>query len=141
MAEERGRIIERRKLENGIELILYDRSRIMSGDRWLVELVCEAHVPVEDNSWNLVAGEEPHMAAEIRKILGERLVFLTDKKRNFVDSEEREKILQAMVQQVYSSILKYLQRPNFPHRLFMKQFRDARQKVMLQKAMQRLADD
>ena len=141
MAEERGRIIERRKLENGIELILYDRSRIMSGDRWLVELVCETYVPVEDNSWNLMAGKEPQLAVEIRKMLGERLVFLTDKKRNFVHSEEREEILQAMVQQVYSSMLKYLQRPNFPHRLFMKQFQDARQKVMLQQAMQRLADD
>jgi hypothetical protein len=141
MAKERGRIIERRKLENGIELILYDRSRIMSGDRWLVVLVCETHVPVEDNSWNLMAGEEPQLAAEIRKMLGEKLSYSSSKKRTFVEGKEKEAALQEMMQQVYDSTLKYLKRHDFPGRLLKKQYRDARQQVMLCEAMQKTTDD
>ena len=137
MAAEQGKIIDRKKLENGMELILYDRSRVITGDRWQVELVCEVHVPVSEELWNLVTKEETRLAAEVREMLGERLVFSTNMKRNFVDSDVQEKILQTMTQQVYSSMLKYLQRPNFPERLFMKRFRDARHKVKLQQTMQR----
>ena len=141
MAEERGIIIERRKLENGIELILYDRSRIMSGDRWLVELVCETHVPVEDNSWNLMAGKEPQLAVEIRKMLGEKLNYSSSKTRTFVEGKEKEAALQEMMQQVYDSTLKYLKRHDFPGRLLKKQYRDARQQVTLCEAMQKTTDD
>lgn len=141
MAEERGIIIERRKLENGIELILYDRSRIMSGDRWLVELVCETHVPVEDNSWNLMAGKEPQLAVEIRKMLGEKLSYSSSKTRTFVEGKEKEAALQEMMQQVYDSTLKYLKRHDFPGRLLKKQYRDARQQVTLCEAMQKTTDD
>jgi hypothetical protein len=141
MAEERGRIIERRKLENGIELILYDRSRIMSGDRWLVELVCEAHVPVADKSWDFMTEEELQLIPEIRKMLGEKLSYSSSKTRTFVDGKEKEAALQEMMQQVYDSTLKYLKRHDFPGRLLKKQYRDARQQVMLREAMQKTTDD
>lgn len=138
---ETGEIIERQQLDNGMELILYDRSRMMAGDRWLVDIRWEASIPVDASYWEIMAHEEPRNHLAIREMLGDKLVFSSSKKRNFVDAEEKETRLQEMVQQVYDSILEYLNRPDFPQRLFKKQYRDVRQKVLLQQAMQRKAGD
>ena len=137
MTGDSGKIIDQQHLENGIELLLYDRSRVTAGDRWLVELKCEAHIPIDESYWEMVTEEEPRLLSDIRKILGDRLVFVATKQRNFVDANERETVLQEMVQQVHSSMLEYLKKPHFPQEFFKKQYRDARQKVLIQQAMER----
>ncbi len=137
MTGDTGKIIDQLHLENGIELLLYDRSRVTAGDRWLVELKCEAHIPIDESYWDMVTDEEGRLLPDIRKILGDRLVFVATKQRNFVDANERETVLQEMVQQVHSSMLEYLKKPHFPQEFFKKQYRDARQKVLIQQAMDR----
>lgn len=135
MTAETEKIIEQQQLENGIELLLYDRSRVTAGDRWLVELKCEAHIPIDERYWDMMVEEELRLLPDIRKVLGDRLVFVTTKQRHFVDATERETILQEMVQQVYNSMLEYLKKPHFPQEFFKKQYRDAKQKVLIQQAM------
>jgi hypothetical protein len=137
MTDDTGKIIDQQYLENGIELLLYDRSRVTAGDRWLVELKCEAHIPIDESYWDMVVEEEPRLLSDIRKILGDRLVFVTTKQRHFVDATECETILQEMVQQIHSSMLEYLKKPQFPQEFFKKQCRDAKQKVLIQQAMER----
>lgn len=133
------KIIEQQKLENGIELLLYDCSRLVAGDRWLVELRCEAHMVIDETYWNLVPNDEPTLP-EIREILGDRLSFITTKQRNFVDEGEREPVLREMVQQVYSSMLEYLKRPHFPQEYFKKQYNDVLQQVLYQREMNNKTD-
>ena len=140
MTAETEKIIEQQQLENGIELLLYDRSRVTAGDRWLVELKCEAHIPIDESYWEMVVEEEPQLLPDIRKILGgDRLVFATTKQRHFVDATECETVLQEMVQQVHSSMLEYMKKLQFPQEFFKKQYRDAKQKVLIQQAMNREA--
>ena len=137
MTGDTGKIIDQQQLENGIELLLYDRSRVTAGDRWQVELKCEVHIQIDKSYWDMVTHEEAHLLPDIRKILGDRLVLVATKQRNFVDANERETVLQEMVQQVHSSMLEYLKKPHFPQEFFKKQYRDARQKVLIQQAMDR----
>jgi hypothetical protein len=137
MTDDTGKIIDQQYLENGIELLLYDRSRVTAGDRWQVELKCEAHIQIDESYWDMVTEEEDRLFPDIRKILGDRVVFVATKQRNFVDANERETVLQEMVQQVHSSMLEYLKKPHFPQEFFKKQYRDARQKVLIQQAMDR----
>jgi len=137
MTGDTGKIIDQQHLENGIELLLYDRSRVTAGDRWQVELKCEAHIQIEESYWDMVTEEEDRLLPGIQKILGDRVVFVATKQRNFVDANERETVLQEMVQQVHSSMLEYLKKPHFPQEFFKKQYRDARQKVLIQQAMDR----
>lgn len=141
MTDDTGKIVEQQRLENGIELILYDRSRLTAGDRWQVQLICEAHIPVDESLWDMMAEEEPRLLPDIRKILGDRLDFVTTKQRNFVDAEECETILQVMVQQVHNSMLDYLKKPHFPQEYFKKQYRETRQKVLIRQAMDRKANN
>ncbi len=141
MTAETDRILAQQQLENGIELLLYDRSRITAGDRWQVQLLCEAHIPIDESYWEMVVEEEPQLLPDIRKILGgDRLVFATTKQRHFVDAEERETVLQEMVQQVYNSMLEYLKKPQFPQEFFKKQYRETLQKVLLQQSIARAID-
>ena len=141
MTGDTGKIIDQQHLENGIELLLYDRSRVTAGDRWLVELKCEAHIPIDESYWDMVVEEEPRLLLDIRKVLGGRLVFVTTKQRHFVDATECEKMLQEMVHQIHSSMLEYLKKPHFPQEFFKKQYRDARQNVLIQQAMDRRTDN
>lgn len=135
MENKTGEIIDRRQLENGMELRLYDCSRIMTEDRWIIEISCNAFIPLDESYWDTVADEDLHYRQAIREMLGEKLVFSSSQKRTFVDAEEKETILREMVQQVYDSILEYLNRPYFPHRLFEKLYKDARRKVLIREAM------
>lgn len=128
-------------MANGMEIVLYDRSRLMAGDRWQVELHCVAFIPIEDSYWKTAAQEDLQILGGIRKKLGDRLEQTFTKKRVFVAEHEREQLLQEMVQQVYSGMMEYLKRPNFPLRLFKKKYHDARQKLLLQQAMDHVADD
>ena len=137
MADDTEKIIEQQQLDNGIELFLFDRSRVTAGDRWQVELKCEALVPIDGSYWNMMAKEDPKLLPDIRKILGSRLEFVTIKQRNFVDAKERETVLQEMVQQVYNSMLEYLKKPHFPQEFFKKKYRETLQKVLIQQAMER----
>ena len=137
MTNETEKVIEQQQLDNGIELFLYDRSLVTAGDRWQVELKCEAHIPIDESYWEMVTHEEAHLLPDIRKILGDRLVFVATKQRNFVDANERETVLQEMVQQVYNSMLKYLKKAHFPREFFKKQYREALQQVLIQQAMER----
>ena len=140
MVNETGKQIEQQQLENGMELLLYDRSRVIAGDRWQVELRCEVHIPVDESYWYMMDQEDPQLLPDIRNILGDRLVFVTTKQRNFVDAEERETVIQEMVQQVYNSMLEYLKKPQFPQEFFKKQYRETLQKVLLQQSIARAND-
>jgi hypothetical protein len=134
---ESGKIIEQQKLANGIRLKLIDQYRVMIGDRWLVELRCEAHIPVGESFWDLVSDIDPQLLVEIKRILGDNVVFATIKQRNFIDTHERETVLREMVQQVYASMLDYMQRPDFPQEYFKKQYHETRKKLLLRQAMNR----
>ena len=141
MVSSQGSIIERHQLENGMEIILYDQTRRMGADRWIVELEFVAYIPIEESLWHMVANEDQQTLAGIRKKLGDRLKQTFTKKRIFVEEHEREHMLEEMIQQVFSGMMEYLKKPNFPTKLFKKQYHDARQKILLQQAMDHVADD
>lgn len=129
------KIIEKKQLENGVELQLIDSSRVMVGDRWLVELKCEAHITVDENCWDMIEEENQELLQNIRESFGGRLVFATTKQRNFVDAADCETVFQEMMQQFKGSVLDYLNSPNFPQEFFRKQYQESRQKLLIQKAM------
>jgi hypothetical protein len=135
MTDDTEKIIDQQKLENGIELFMYDRSRVIAGDRWQVELECKAYMPIDESYWGMVDSEDSQLLRDIKKILGDRMEFVTTRQRNFIDEKEYEAVLQGMVQQISDFILKYMKKPYFPQEFFKKQYREAHQKLIIQKAM------
>ena len=37
-----------------MELVLHELSQFMAGDRWLVELLCQAYIPIDETFWAIV---------------------------------------------------------------------------------------
>ena len=143
--KETATIITHRKLENGMELFLYDRSRLMAKDRWLIEILCKAFIPLDEKLWDGLTAEDLKQESVIRKMLGDRLIFSSSNKRVFVDDRQKEAVLQEMTRQMSTTILAYINRPEFPEQLFRKKVRDARRQLMIQEAMnqaqRRLAEE
>jgi len=135
MIDDTDKIIDQQLLENGIKLFMYDRSRVTAGDRWQVALECKAYIPVDESFWDMVGDEDPQLLQDIKKILGDRMEFVTTRQRNFIDAKEYETVLQGMVQQVSDSILEYMKKPHFPREFFKKQYREAHQNLLIRKAM------
>lgn len=62
-----------------MELVLHELSQFMAGDRWLVELLCQAYIPIDETFWAIVPPEDVQLLPRIREMLGEKLEFASSK--------------------------------------------------------------
>ena len=104
-------IIKKIKLNNGLELGFYDASKKIAGDRWLVKLTAKVEIPVADYLGDMPSSIHPD---DIRKVLGEQVVFEKDMERNFIDDNEKEKVFKGFLESFLESSEKYLSASNFP---------------------------
>lgn len=130
MIEKQDIIIAEKKIRDGIAITFFDRSRKIAGDRWLVELVGEVEVPVAECFWTAVDERDEDLLNCVRKELGDRLTFSLSRVRNFVDHEDKQKILDEMVRRFEENIMQYLDTPNFSEKLFVKQYKEVKEKCI-----------
>ncbi len=132
-------LLEKIELANGLQLAFYDRSRVLAGDRWRVELQARAVYP-------LAAGvpappPEPDAALReaIRVRLGDKLEFTVCRTRNFVDQGDKEEVLAGLLLAVKEHMLHYFVAPTFPARLFRDNWRRIREECLQQIRMEQAA--
>jgi hypothetical protein len=83
------KLIDSIKLENDLILELYDSSRRVAGDRWLVSLVARLEVRVKPEYFQ--EEDAPHLPFEaIRAAVGEKATYRHEKTRNFIVETEKE---------------------------------------------------
>jgi len=114
-------LIQKISLDNGQTVGLFDASRKIAGDRWQVTLLARMEIPV-DGVYSDTA--DMPLAAEIKKALGETVIFEVKKQRNFIDEGEKQKVLDNMVDTFKEISLPYLSHPEFPKRHIARQFAD-----------------
>lgn len=123
-------IIEKKKLSNGMALIVRDKSRKVAGDRWNVKVNCEAAIPVAQERFHGVQ-EDADLLERIRARMGDTLVFSVTKERHFVAEDEKEAVLARLVRQLFDNAASYIDRPDFPEKLFAARYEDARKYCLL----------
>ncbi len=114
-------------LDNGLELTLFDESRRMAGDRWLVCIVARVAVDVE-----AVAEELALQGLDMRSVLarlGPEAVYEHRVERRFVDEKERGAVLSSEKDALLKTIAGYVAKPAFAGRLVLKQYREAEEKA------------
>jgi hypothetical protein len=111
-------------LENGLTLEVYDLSRPVAGDRWLVSLVARIEVEVKPEYF---AGENGKNALleDIRQALGKGAVYRYEKSRHFIAEKERNEVFQGLKERFLEANLKYLSSPDFARRLILKRYQEA----------------
>ncbi|MDA8159663.1 MAG: hypothetical protein M0T76_02930 [Desulfobacteraceae bacterium] len=105
------------KLENGVTISYQDESKQLAGDRWLVRLRCRLLIPLREWMTSAVAGEDPE-SAFCRHKLGERLSHELVRERNFIDQEERHRVLEQLASDLEHDLLAYLATDAFVRQLF-----------------------
>ncbi len=120
-------LLETMALENGLQLHLYDHSRPVAADRWLLRLSARIDIPVDPVYLEHLGGESIS-PVEMRAVLGDRVIYERKMERNFVSETDREAIQSEFRRSLTENILKYLSRPEFPGKFILKTYRDACQR-------------
>jgi hypothetical protein len=124
------KLIKTLELKNGLQLKIYDASRTMAGDRWLVSLIARMEIPVtkvlEKND-----SQPKENANEIKDVLGESVVFEQKRDRIFVDIKEKDSVFKEVLDLFLGSSLEYLSRETFPKKFILKAYKEKMKKASL----------
>ena len=117
------KLIKTMNLENGMQLNFYDASRRLAGDRWLISLIVLMEIPVVEA---LINDEETSMDSmgEIKKVLGEKVLFEQKRDRIFVGESEKQTVFEETYNFFIESLLGYLSNKAFPKRYVLKKYRE-----------------
>lgn len=117
------KLIKTMDLTNGMQLNFYDVSRRLAGDRWLISLIIRMEIPVTEVSIN---GGKKSMESvdEIKKVLGEKVLFELKRERIFVADSEKQTVFEEVYNFFIDSVLGYLSNKAFPKRYVLKKYRE-----------------
>jgi hypothetical protein len=118
---------------NRMVLGLYDHSRRIAGDRWVIRLHGEARISVNPEFFRQIREEDHELLRMVRGRLGSELIFTLGSERNFVSQEEKEVVMAEMLARIQKNMMAYLRHPSFPERLFRKQYEEQRRKALLER--------
>ena len=119
------KLLEKITLPNGLILEIWDTSRLMAGDRWLVSLLAKVEVTVLPEYFSpLDDGEQAYQ--DLVAAHGTSLVFTQEKVRPFVDEKETKDMLTRLCQRIKDNLVAYLGNPKFASLYVLKKYGDLR---------------
>ncbi len=125
----KDKLIDKIKLENGLTLELYDRSRPVAGDRWLVSFV--ARIDVEVRAEYFQGEHSPGISFDvIRAAVANKVAYRHEKTRNFIAETKKDEVFDGLKERFLAASLAYLSNPDFPRKLILMQYQKARGQVM-----------
>jgi len=117
------KLIKTIDLENGMQLNIFDSSRKLAGDRWMVTMIARIEIPVSEVL--IQDGQQSKESVnEIKKVLGEKVLFEQKRERIFVDETDKETIFEEVYDIFLNSTLTYLSNEEFPKRYVLKKYRE-----------------
>ena len=128
------KLIKTLDLENGLQLNVYDASRKLVGDRWLVSLIVRMDVPVTE-ALKKNSGESVENINEIKDMLGDSVLFEKKREKIFVDTAEKETVFKELCDMFLNSSLKYLSIEIFPKQYVLKTYKEEVKKISLLNAI------
>jgi len=117
------KLIDKIELENGLTLELYDCSRSVTGDRWLVSLVARIEVDVKPEYFEDKESED-FPFDEIKRTIGDKAVYRYEKQRNFVSETKKDDVFKELKDRFLSVNLGYLSSPNFARKLILMKYQE-----------------
>ena len=119
------KLIDKIKLENGLTLELHDRSRPVAGDRWLVSFI--ARIDVEVRPEYFESEHSPDVAFDdVRAAVGDKVTYRHEKTRNFIAETKKDEVFEGLKERFLAASLTYLSSPDFPRKLILMQYQQAR---------------
>ncbi len=117
-------------LKNGLTLELWNKSRVMAGDRWKITVIAQVDVPVE-KAFSESNPKTQVTLDEIKTLLGESVRFEKKMERFFIDEKEKDDIIKGLINSLVESLFPYLSHPAFCKQFIIKEFAKAKQNKLL----------
>ena len=116
-----GRLYKTLKLDNQLELNIYDKSTKIAADGWFVKLAAIINIEIRDSLFNEIS-KLPADIGEMKNKLGNTIDFKIEMERNFIHASEKETVYNQLVNSFLNTNLKYISKPIFPGRYIIKKF-------------------
>jgi len=116
--------IDKINLDNGLTLELFDGSRPVAGDRWLVSFSARIEVEVMPEYFE---GDKSLTVPfeDVREALGGKAIYSREKSRNFIAQTEKNEVFNGLKDRFLESNLSYLSHPDFAKRLILNKYQQA----------------
>ena len=108
-------------LKNGLTLLFDDQSKKIAADRWYVCIWVRIKIPV-DMKWFNKDGLEETQFEPIVRVLGHEVVFSHKKERNFVSSDQKNRIVQEICESAKAMAIQYCSSNDFAAKTILKKF-------------------
>ena len=131
------KLIKTLALENGLQLNVYDASRELVGDRWLVALIVRMDVPVTEALKENIR-ESMENIDEMKDLLGDSVLYEKKREKIFVDKTEKETVFKELCDMFLNSSLNYLSKKVFPKQFILKTYKEKVKKKSLFNASKNL---
>ena len=133
-------VIKKVNLKNGLDLIFFDESKRIAGDRWHVEI--SARIPIRiDSLFQFGNMSNPIIDQDMIKIMGETVCFEKKLVRIFVDEKEKDSVVMNVCESYLSSAGDYLSHKNFAERFVRKIYRETLEKRQIDNLIKKGMDD
>lgn len=124
------KLIKTIDLENGLQLNLYDGSRKLVGDRWLVSLIVRMDIPVTE-ALKKDSRQLTESIGEITDVLGDSVLFEMKREKIFIDKTKKETAFKELCDMFLNSSLNYLSIKIFPKQYILKTYKEEVKKSLL----------
>jgi hypothetical protein len=122
-----GGRVETLELPNGLTLEIWDLSRLLAGDRWLVSLEARIDVPLDPSSLKSILEMEEALSL-IEQMIGPTVTYICKQERHFVSQDEKAAVFAEALDTVKKNTLAYLSHPDFAKKLVLSKYRDLKKK-------------
>ena len=107
-----GKLVEVKNLPNGLTLEIWDYSRRLAGDRWLIGMLAQIRVKVGPEHFSAPKNFERFL----RETEGV-VYYRYRKERHFIDEKEKDRVFETLKGNFLKAALEYLSHPSFRDRL------------------------
>ncbi|MFO7748794.1 MAG: hypothetical protein R6V54_01740 [Desulfobacteraceae bacterium] len=117
-------LVKKETLGNGEILEIFDCSRKISEDAFLVKMKARITVPVREELFSREGAAWGSFQEIVNKV-GPSVAFEYTGERNFIMNPDRETVFQALVDTFFENMVPYLSKPGFPEKLVLKRYKEA----------------
>ena len=99
-------------LKNGLTLEIYDQSREIAGDRWLVKMAAKMDIPIDHLILDDVLNKQVNLNS-LKESFDNFVRYEQKRERNFIADKEKDTVFNDLVTSFLTSTRGYLSHPNF----------------------------
>ncbi len=121
------KLVDTITLDNGIKVEIWDLSRVLAGDRWLVSLEARVDVPLRPEMLPS-SPEREKLLRILRDHVGEKIPYRYKQERHFVDQRQKDEVFRQFRELLATNVIPYLSHKDFARRLVLSKIRELRSK-------------